>query len=102
MTDFLLLLLLCAIAWYWWDTSYCNELALGHCRRYCEAADVQLLDASVVRRRVWLRRDDAGRVQLARIYSFDYYDGSDLRRAGYMVLLGRRVVETRLEPATLH
>ena len=97
MIDFILFLILCAIAWYWWDTSYCNELAFKSCQSHCEATGVQLLDGSVSRQRVWLRRSESGNVQLCRLYNFEYSDDSETRHYGYIVLLGHRVAETRLE-----
>ena len=97
MIDFILILILCATAWYWWDTFYCNELALNSSQQHCSATDVQLLDSSVVRRRVWLRRSETGSVQLCRLYNFEYSDDSETRHYGYIVLLGHKVAETRLE-----
>ena len=102
MIDFILIVVLCAMAWYWWDTAYCNELALENCRRFCIASQVQLLDNSVARRRVWLRRNPYGRIQLCRLYGFEYSDNHDSRQHGYIVLLGRKVAEARLEPEPLH
>lgn len=102
MTDFILILILFGIAWYWWDTSYCNELAFKSCVTHCAAAEVQLLDNSVVRRRVWFRRSDEGNVQLCRLYHFEYSDDAESRHFGYIVLLGHRVAETRLESQQMH
>ena len=102
MIDFILILVLCAMAWYWWDTAYCNELALTNCRNHCNASEVQLLDGSVARRRVWLRRNENGSVQLCRLYGFEYSENHESRHNGYIVLLGRKVVETRLESQSYH
>ena len=102
MIDFILILILCAMALYWWDTAYCNELALKSCRNHCSASEVQLLDNSVVRRRVWLRRNENGSVQLCRMYGFEYSENHDSRHYGYIVLLGRKVAEIRLESQPYH
>lgn len=102
MIDFILILFLCALAWYWWDTSYCNELAFKSCQSHCDAAGVQLLDNSVSRQRVWLRRSESGSLQLCRLYSFEYSDDSESRHYGYIVLLGHQVAETRLESQLMH
>jgi len=102
MIDFILILTLCAMAWYWWDSAYCNELALTNCRTHCKAADVQLLDNSVVRRRVWLRRNENNNIQICRLYGFEYSDDMDSRHYGYIVILGHHLVEVRLETQQMH
>jgi len=100
MDDLLLIILILAGIWYWWDTQQCNEIALFVCKKKCEAADLQLLDASVSRQRSWLRRGSNGYMQICRLYSFEYSDdqSSDFgqRQQGYIVLIGKQVVETNM------
>ena len=72
MDDLLLIILILAGIWYWWDTQQCNEIALYVCKKKCEMAGLQLLDASVSRQRSWLRRGPNGYVQICRLYSFEY------------------------------
>jgi hypothetical protein len=96
----MILLVLGVGLWYWWDTLQCNELALQACRRRCEQKGLQLLDATVTRQRVWLRRNEHGRIQICRFYSFEYSVGGNAdygdRVTGYIVILGRQVVETSM------
>lgn len=86
--------------WYWWDTQRCNELALSSCLRKCKAAGLQLLDATVTRQRTWLRRDSNGRLQICRLYSFEYSCDTPLdfgqREYAYIVLTGKQVVELNI------
>ena len=111
MEDLLFIILILAAIWYWWDTQQCNEIALAVCKQKCINAGLQLLDATVTRQRVWLRRGSSGSVQICRLYSFEYYNGqvssgaggpalarSDFgeRQQGYIVLIGKQVVETKL------
>ena len=100
MDDLLLIILILAGIWYWWDTQQCNEVALFVCKKKCEIAGLQLLDATVTRQRSWLRRGPNGFVQICRLYSFEYSDGqtSDFgqRQQGYIVLIGKQVVETNM------
>jgi len=100
MDDLLLIILILAVIWYWWDTQQCNEIALFVCKKKCELAGLQLLDATVTRQRSWLRRGPNGYVQICRLYSFEYSDDqtSDYgkRQHGYIVLIGKQVVETNL------
>lgn len=103
MEEIFFVLILCVVVWYWWDTQKSNEIALFVCRQKCEKAAVQLLDATVTRQRSWLRRDNNGRVQICRLYSFEYSDGQVVdygrREQGYIVLIGKQVVETGLPAA---
>jgi len=103
MDELFLILLLAGAVWYWWDTQKSNEIALFACRQKCENAAVQLLDATVTRQRSWLRRDGNGRVQICRLYSFEYSDSQVMdygqREQGYIVLIGNQVVETSLPAA---
>ncbi len=109
MEDLLFITLILAVIWYWWDTQQCNEIALAVCKQKCINAGLQLLDATVTRQRVWLRRGSAGSVQICRLYSFEYYNGEmsgagssafarsefGERQQGYIVLIGKQVVETK-------
>lgn len=91
------IVVLLALLAFWWDNTQCNERALSFCRQLCERADVQLLDGTIVRQRMWLRRVDRG-VQLCRLYSFDFSGDNESRNCGYIVMLGRQVVESHMEP----
>ncbi|MBE9564796.1 MAG: DUF3301 domain-containing protein [Proteobacteria bacterium] len=102
MDDLLLIMLILAGIWYWWDTQRCNEIAFQVCKRKCESTGLQLLDATVTRQRSWLRRGPGGGVQICRLYSFEFSDdqtaGVGQRQEGYVVLLGKQVVETKIPP----
>lgn len=109
MENLLLIIFILVVAWYWWDTQQCNETALVVCQQKCMNAGFQLLDATVTRQRTWLRRIPGG-IQICRLYSFEYAgaeeSGQDItvfpnkefgeRQQGYIVLLGKQVVETKL------
>jgi len=100
MDEFFLIFLILSGAWYWWDTQQCNEIALVMCQQRCADASLQLLDATVTRHRTWLRRASGGRLQICRLYSFEYSSdaSSDYgqREQGYIVLIGKQVVETSI------
>ena len=105
MEDLLFIILILAVIWYWWDTQQCNEIALAVCKQKCINAGLQLLDATVTRQRVWLRRGSASSVQICRLYSFEYYNGESSetgtsvfarsefgeRQQGYIVFLDTSV-----------
>jgi len=106
MDNIILILLILSVAGYWWDTLRSNETALLICRNKCHAAGLQLLDATVTRQRTWLRKGPAG-VQICRFYSFEYSVASantvdstaaivGQREQGYIVLIGKQVVEVNM------
>ncbi len=100
MVDLLIIMLILAGIWYWWDTQQSNEIALFVCKKKCEAAALQLLDATVTRQRSWLRRGPNGAMQICRLYSFEYSGDQSVdygqRQQGYIVLIGKQVVETNM------
>ena len=99
MQEIILISLLLAVIAYWWDTTRTNEIAMQSCRRICQSSGVQLLDATVSRQRVWLRRHPRGGIQICRLYSFEYSQDSENRLFGYIVLLGHQVVESKIGPS---
>jgi len=92
----LLLILLAALAWFWWDSLQKREIALTTARLACERAGVQFLDASVALRKLKLRRDSDQRVRFYREYAFEYSTQGDDRQPGWVWLLGVRVVNVTL------
>ena len=106
MGELIFILILGGGIWYWWDTQRSNELALTMCRHKCDNNALQLLDSTVTRQRTWLRRAEGGSVQICRLYSFEYSVGGSGsfgdRVQGYIVLLGKQVVETSLPHQKAH
>ena len=109
MDDLLFIILILAAIWYWWDTQQSNEIALAVCQQKCAKVGLQLLDATVMRQRTWLRRGAGGSLQVCRLYSFEYNNLSadqqatelrpseyGQRESGYIVLIGKQVVEANL------
>jgi len=101
MQEILLILILLAVLAYWWDTMYTNERALRACQQLCRNAQTLLLDGTIVRQRVWLRRN-AGHVQICRLYSFEYSNDSESRQQGYVVMLGHRIAETQMDSQQIY
>lgn len=84
------------LGWLWWDGLKKRELAVRAARRVCERAGVQLLDETVIIKRMRLRRDDGQRLRLYREYGFEYSDTGDNRLPGRVYLLGDRVLDVNL------
>lgn len=86
------LLLICLIAWFWFDSLKAREAGVAAARVACEREGVQLLDDTVASRSLRLGRDDNGRMAIRRAYDFEYSDSGFDRYRGSVVLLGREVV----------
>jgi hypothetical protein len=83
--------------WYWWDTVRTQEIARNAGKRACQQAGVQFLDDSVERKRQWLRRNAAGRVQLCRLYFFEFTSDGAVRYHGRIVMFGQAVREVEMD-----
>ncbi len=90
------LLALIGGVWLWRDSLRAREAGMRACRAACDAAGVQFLDDTVAINSLRPARDDDGRLQLRRVYTFEYSDTGDNRRRGWVTLLGDRVVALNL------
>ncbi len=86
------LVVLAGGAWLWLDSLKARDIGIAAARTACLSEDLQLLDDTVAISRLRLARNDDGRLQLQRVYAFEYSDTGDNRRNGSVVMLGRRVV----------
>lgn len=97
MSDVLWLAMLCLGLWYWWDTVRTKEIARGACLRACQKASVQFLDDTVERKRLWFRRNSLGRMELCRLYFFEFTSDGAERYQGRIVMLGHAVREVEMD-----
>jgi hypothetical protein len=93
MPTAILLMLLGALGYAWWNAARAAAEQAEHLgREACRAAGVQWLDQTVHAHGLRLCRHDNGRLGLERSFRFDYsVDGED-RRSGRMTLRGDRLV----------
>ena len=102
------LVLLASAGWFLWDSLTARERANAAIRPACAAEGLLFLDDTVALASLRPVRDGEGRVQLRRVYSFEYSDTGDNRRKGSVTLIGQRVVAIDVgarpvpEDATLH
>lgn len=97
MSDVLLLATLGLVLWYWWDSVRTQELARSAGLRACQKADVQFLDDTVERKRQWLRRNSLGRMQVCRLYFFEFTSDGSERYQGRIVMFGQAVREVEMD-----
>jgi hypothetical protein len=97
MEALLLVGVLVAVTWYWWDNMQCKEIAKLAGQQACRNAQVQFLDDTVALKKLWLRRAETGRLQLCRIFFFEFASDGEYRYHGRIVLTGKRVREVEMD-----
>lgn len=94
----LLLLLLAALGWFWFDSLRALEIARNAGRQICSNANVQFLDDTVASVALALARDKSGRRVLRRTYRFEFSETGNTRLEGRLVMLGDRIESVTMEP----
>jgi hypothetical protein len=84
--------------WFWVRSQQIKELALAATRNHCQQMGLQLLDATVARHRIWLKRDGRGMVRVWRSFVFDFSSTGNDRYQGQTNTLGDQVIDIHLEP----
>ena len=97
MQGLLLMLVLAALLWFWYDSMKARERTLGISRLSCQRMQAQLLDETVALTRLRLCRAPGGTVALCRRYRFDFTLDGMTRRSGRVDLQGQRITEVLLD-----
>lgn len=92
LSTLIFLLLAIALVSWWFAGRAAAETATWLGRQACERAGVQWLDHSVHLVGMRLARGPDGWLGLERQYRFEYSSGGEDRRAGRIVLHGRRLL----------
>ncbi len=82
---------------FWWNTQGIRQLAYQAARVHCEEHGLQLLDQSVMLKRVRLRRNNAGGLSVLRVFAFEFASTGDERYYGEVSSLGRAPVGVTLD-----
>ena len=98
----LALVALALLAWLWYDSMRARERAVAAGQEACAREQLQFLDETVECTSVKLARNAAGRLQLRRVYRFEFSDDGSRRRAGSIVMLSGEVESLTMEPFLLH
>lgn len=108
LVDLMLLAVAVASGVYLWKAPSVYALALRTTRQHCHKLELAFLDDSVSLSRVWIKRDQEGRLRLLRIYQFEFTATGIERYRGHIRTLGYTVEEIQLPayrvdpPPTLH
>lgn len=76
---------------------HCKEIARKAGKTACQQNQVQLLDDTVEKKKIWLRRNQLGRLQLCRLYLFEFTSDGTQRYQGRIVLAGQFVVDISMD-----
>jgi len=95
------LLALVALAWLWYDSMRAREHAVAAGQAACARERLQFLDETVECTSVKPARNAAGRLQLRRVYRFEFSDDGSNRRSGSIVMLSAEVESLTMEPFLL-
>lgn len=95
-TALILLSLLFVLTLFWLDSARARELATGLAMAMCNRRQLQLLDGTVVLKRIGVRWGAEG-LRFRRMFSFDFSLGDGGRRSGYLILVGMRVERYHLD-----
>ena len=97
MQDLFLVIILLTVTWYWWDTMRSKEAAKIAGKQACSDAQVQFLDDTVELKKIWLRRNEIGRLQLCRLFIFEFASDGEHRYQGRIMLTGQQVREVEMD-----
>ncbi len=97
MSDSIIVLFLLFIIWYWWDSTRAKEDARRAGKKACDEADLQFLDDTVARQKIWLKRNNRGHVIICRSYYFEFANQGDTRYKGEIILLGKYIDSIQME-----
>jgi len=90
--ELLLVGVLGALGWLWLDGLKAREAAVKAGRDACASEGLQFLDDTVAFAGLKPVRNAEGRIELQRVYEFEYSDTGDNRIKGSVVMRGHRVL----------
>jgi hypothetical protein len=84
----ILLIMLSIVAWFWLDTLQCREVAKNICKQTCGRLKLQLLDDTIALKKMRLKRNYRGQLNVQRTYQFEFSDGGNNRQHGVVIMCG--------------
>lgn len=98
LSDVFIVLILMLIAWLWWLDRGLKQTAYKRCKRYCEEADVQLLDDNIQIHQTRLKKNQRGHWRLYRCFVFEFTSTQEQRYQGRLEMMGKAVINIELNP----
>lgn len=97
LSDIIILLLISAIAYAWWQNSSIREQALINAKKHCESLNLQLLEESVAGAE-WKPTWNHGEIKIKRTYRFEFSSSGIARYQGKISYLGNQKIDVWLSP----
>lgn len=92
LSDVIWLALLIAAGGLWWHGQGVKAVALKRVKEYCDEHNLQLLDESLVLRKLWFSRNLKGAIGLRRTYLFEFTSTGEYRYRGTVTLLSYQLL----------
>ena len=102
MDEFLVIILLGGIAWFWYSSIQVHEIASMAAKMRCESRGLLLLDQTVSLHKIQLRRDRSGQMRFKRTFQFEFSANGDDRYEGTIMLHANRVIECHIDLPIQH
>jgi|TARA_B110000914_G_C15393782_1_gene413786 hypothetical protein len=97
MDNGITLLLIILLLWFWWDSRGVAEKAIQAAKKNCEQVGLTFLNDTVGWKKIRLKRNRLGRVQIQRIYFFEFASDMSQRYKGEVIMLGQGVSKITLD-----
>ncbi|MCW8888055.1 MAG: DUF3301 domain-containing protein [Gammaproteobacteria bacterium] len=97
MDGFFVILLLGAIAWFWYGAVQAKEIAVTAAKLRCDSRGLLLLDQTVSLHKIRLRRDQGGQMRFEREFHFEFSVDGDERYEGSITLHANRVTNSSID-----
>ena len=82
---------------FWWKTQGVKQLAFTIAKRRCDEVGVQLLDQSIMLKRLRLRRGRSGGLSVVRFFVFEFSASGAERYRGEVEMLGQHLARVEME-----
>ena len=96
--NFLFVLTIGLSAWYIWDSLRCKEISRRASAQACRNAQVQFLDDTVAVLKLGLARSSRGRLQVSRLFVFEFTADGIRRHQGRVYMSGPIVERVDMDP----
>lgn len=102
ITSVFWLLAIALLILYWFKALQVKDIAYAAAQRHCSEMEVQMLDQNVHLRRLWLKRDDRGKLFLWRAFYFEFTVTGEDRYVGRVLMLGPYLTQVQLDAHRMH
>lgn len=96
--ELLILILLIASLYYWFDSIRAKENATSYAKSACKKVLLEFLDDTVLMKKVRLRRNTRGQMSIYREYEFEFSSTGEFRYKGRVRLLGEYLLDVEMDP----